>query len=430
MPAVPLIALNQFEIAQTVTLVIAIITLGHNICLVIYRLYHMAKPKPKKRMYNIIDYLSLTAMVIAVLFSLITVITSLQLHFNNCAFLFVSGSIMYLLTKTSLYFLYLERLYHVFHNSAYAFSKFFIWLSRIALIAYSLTMIVLLSHYQTVDINKELNICVGNAALWVIGTIPVVDFVVGIMISILFTRRLLMILANTSNIKNKCRPPKQTQITTTISNIDTVCNINKKTNDIDTINTVEPKVPQFDTVRTTSRDIIIDVMIQDTNTWRILKKFTLLTVLAIGTTLGSLILCALFEIPALWISIDMIINCWCVLLMFHVHNDCYIKMCSRLQRYTTSMICLNLCACNCCCCRMHLSRNLQIDQPKNIDKVNKLNELESKEKQRKTSKIEICCDDEIIDKVGTIESIPTQTTLQSNPTQESELTVSNTDIEN
>mmetsp|Transcript_45781 Transcript_45781/g.40996 ORF Transcript_45781/g.40996 Transcript_45781/m.40996 type:complete len:441 (-) Transcript_45781:86-1408(-) len=330
-------------------------TVIHNMGLVIYRIYHMvtqSSSSKSKKEYTIIEWLSLMSMFIAVLFTSIMFLSSLGIPY--CQFLLISGSILYLFTKTSLYFLYLERLFHVFYNSAYAFCKYTVWISRIALITYALMMAFLLIIHGGADVSLHPThkICIGTPELWVVGIITLVDFVLGIIISILFIRRLLIILAKTVRVKSTKKPSQS--VTNRIKSDWNGMNVAPKLQTVSTrsqsqsvINTDKHEIKNHE-----PEDVMMDIMMEDCNTWKVLQKFTLLTVLAITTTLASLVFAVLFEIAPIWISIDMMINCWCVMLMFHSHHGLYKIMCLRLQKCAISRICLTICACNCGCCKI------------------------------------------------------------------------------
>merc|ERR1711902_160910 len=82
--------------------------------------------------------------------------------------------------------------------------------------------------------------------------------------------------------------------------------------------------------------------------WGILVKSTMLTFIALITTETSLILMMVLGVSTIWISIDCMVNCWCIMLMFAVHKPLYFKMCGRLEPLISNK-CLLCYSCHCCC---------------------------------------------------------------------------------
>ena len=95
-----------------------------------------------------------------------------------------------------------------------------------------------------------------------------------------------------------------------------------------------------------------EAIMNDKLAWDALNKFTLLTVSSIFTTLFSLLLSAIFEIPSLWISLDTMVNCWCLLLIFGPHKKLYVFLCGNIQKVTISVKCLSYYSRHCCCCKI------------------------------------------------------------------------------
>lgn len=401
-----LLQLDNITGANQMKIAVSMITAIHNISLVIYRMYHLVKAKSKakqssksktKTEYNIIECLSLMSIIFAVLWDMITIVSSFGASY--CEFLLTAGSILYLITKISLYFLYLERLFHVFHNSAYAFSKSTVWLSRIALISYALAMTLLSIFHGSADIyyHSTHKMCIATPVLWIVATITLVDFVLGVIISILFIRRLLIILTHT--VRAKASKKTVTDWNGSIP--------------IQTVGTrSQSMVHQNVNDKRHNQDTMMDIMMQDCNTWKVLQKFTLLTVLAITTTLTSLVFAVLFGVAAVWISIDMMINGWCVILMFHSHHGLYKKMCMRLQKCAISRMCLTVCACNCCCCKIKAKK----EESEMVDR--KITDSTMESVKRKESIVMDVIDDETKIEIESIERVPT-TTIESNASQAS-----------
>ena len=73
-------------------------------------------------------------------------------------------------------------------------------------------------------------------------------------------------------------------------------------------------------------------------TWKILGKSTLLTFIALASSEICLVLAGVLELEALWTSIDSVVNCWCVMLIFAIHKKIYAFGCEKLQNgYNNTM---------------------------------------------------------------------------------------------
>ena len=83
--------------------------------------------------------------------------------------------------------------------------------------------------------------------------------------------------------------------------------------------------------------------------WQILGKSTLLTFIALVSSEICLLLAGILEVEALWTSIDTMVNCWCVMLIFAAHRDLYKLGCEKLQHKIITIRCISCCSCNCCC---------------------------------------------------------------------------------
>ena len=50
----------------------------------------------------------------------------------------------------------------------------------------------------------------------------------------------------------------------------------------------------------------------------------------------------------MWIALDFIVNCWCIILMFKSYNKPYNICCNKCEK-CVGIKCLKYYSCNCCC---------------------------------------------------------------------------------
>ena len=86
---------------------------------------------------------------------------------------------------------------------------------------------------------------------------------------------------------------------------------------------------------------------KDADLYGILIKTTLLTFIALCTTPLCLILSGSIGL-SIWLPIDQVVNCFCIILMFRTHQKLYNRMCHKLEPLITNK-CLALYTCSCCC---------------------------------------------------------------------------------
>merc|ERR1712062_820086 len=82
-------------------------------------------------------------------------------------------------------------------------------------------------------------------------------------------------------------------------------------------------------------------------------KSIVLTIIALISTPGLLIISGLVGMTGFWIAIDNVVSGWMVVLIFAKHNWIYKHLCKHLERMVTPQ-CLSCYSCYCCedyCCR-------------------------------------------------------------------------------
>merc|ERR1719461_555845 len=86
----------------------------------------------------------------------------------------------------------------------------------------------------------------------------------------------------------------------------------------------------------------------DSKIYGVLKRNSILTVVALLTTNISIVMAVVIGVSTAWTSVDSVLNCVCVMLMFTVHEKAYKGICGYLERHVNDR-CLMCCACTCCC---------------------------------------------------------------------------------
>ena len=387
------LSLDPYPSVQLITTILEITASIHNMVLLFYHIYSVIQHRRVKNRTSRLEILSIISLFLMVIFNILTTRVSAILHqFMNidCTLLFNSAASEYLCSKISLYFLFLERLFSVFQNTHYSFKPLSIWISRILLLfIYLPIMIYLLFATGHHWYDPKFGVCTTEWPLWVHAILSLGDFCIGLVISILFTRRLMMLgmsrkkksrshkhkcshsasksqSANSDNTigKIKRKWSKRTMSAKSIKDIKAIKRhpTQRSQSDLEmdlTQIVIDSDGKVVDTTDMNNDEItrkcstpIVNSIMNDKLAWDALNKFTLLAVLSILTTLTSLTLAAFFSVASLWISIDTMINSWCIVLMFGAHKKLYVSLCGSLQKLTISIKCLSCYSCHCCCCKI------------------------------------------------------------------------------
>eukprot|EP01084_Bolivina_argentea_P170303 295112_1 len=182
-----------------------------------------------------------------------------------------------------MYSFFLERLFFVFTVHKYRFSPKFKYCSRLYLSVYCISMLTVgwtcSKHYHIIENNHI--ICIGNYPFYVTAIVAIFDFGTIFSLSILFTRRLMLLV-----IENYS------------------CALGETLNS-NTANSVPKSV--------TSPDKAVMIALnKDEEMMAMMKRITLLTMISLITTFLSLMLLSIFELQSVWSSIDFCINNWCI----------------------------------------------------------------------------------------------------------------------
>eukprot|EP01084_Bolivina_argentea_P207948 354691_1 len=272
--------------------IINVIAMIHNLVILTYHSYYsfecITKLKTKR-----LQHLSLFTIAILTLLSVYYAITPFIIATDTiCGLLVLAGASLWVLTKITMYFFFLERLFLIFMDSTYAFSSCKMIGSRIVLITYATFCLTILIIFMHGKVDPMTHTCLATSPMWVNAIGVIGDYLICTLMQVAVSRRLLLLIMN-SKTQNKA------------------------------INV--------------SNDLII----------RILTKSTILTFIALLSTELSLLLMGSIGLTTLWVSLDSMINCWCVFTMFAVHKKLYLNICGKLESII-SYKCLLCCSCHCC----------------------------------------------------------------------------------
>eukprot|EP01083_Nonionella_stella_P008489 24503_1 len=330
--------------AQQTADIVVIIAFAHNTIIFTIHMYHLVRHQIKYSVVSQMYWLSTITLFMMSFHRIGALSLSFGFYpkFISCTIYCNILSSTHFAVKTTLHILFIERLFITFKHSSHAFSNYYIYPSRIfILLNVSIMSILLFIFGQGIYLEVE-DTCQAVYPFWLVLLGILLDFCIGIGICVVFTRRLMWLSATS------CIEPHQRRSSLAMVQ-----------------NTVIP--------------------------WRLFNKFTVLTIFAVFTTFCSMILAYIFGLYRGWVSIDTMINSWCIVLMFSVYDKLYIRLCDQLQKIT-KLECFLICfGCNCCCCQVsnsYIDSNPKTTNANNVDVVRddvemktvKVNEKEDKSK--------------------------------------------------
>eukprot|EP01083_Nonionella_stella_P120383 360679_1 len=253
-----------------------------------------------------IAILSLLSMVL--LFMIVTLyITPYIFHVHSwCNWIINAAVIFYSWSKFLTYSFFLERLFLVSFKSA-QFKSHQILISRTVIILFADSMAVMACLNGRGYYDKETDSCVPNYPPFVLLIFAVGDLIVSITASVLVTRCLFRMFIDLHE-----------------SEMDTIAS------------------------PTSMSSMSQDTKRENEAKHLLLKKFVVLSLNALVSSQLSLILCIVIALSSMWISLDCVINTWCILLSFKSHDNMYFRICVHSHR-CIGYKCLQCWSCVCCC---------------------------------------------------------------------------------
>ena len=220
--------------------------------------------------------------------------------FISCKQISIIGSSLFVCAHFTVYLLFFQRLFAVFKDSDLQFSNRSIIISRAFLIALFILAMICIACFGDGEYTEHHTSCSTTHVWWLWMAYGIGDTVVCSLIQILFARRLLMVHLALKDTQTFCCDGTHSEN----------CKI--------------------------------------TETIKILTKSTLLTFIAIITNQVALIISGILGLSSLWTSVNSVINCCCVILMFKCHHGCYDKLCGHCTKIIT-IDCLYCYSCDCIC---------------------------------------------------------------------------------
>eukprot|EP01083_Nonionella_stella_P134103 407998_1 len=260
--------LYQYEVARRIEFVVQCTAFVHNVVLLIYHIcstYHDAlstqnnasnRDKTLKTSHRIHQLTFFTMLMLSIQrIPYILLVLHMKPRSISCEHWYWLQIISFFCTKTAVHLLFIERLYAIFYRSAFEFRVSTIYLTRIYLIFYFIFEASLTSIFN--DHSFYNGVCRARHPMWVTAIVAIYDFCTGIFLSIVFTRKLLWFstfaldalgMAHQQNLNSNTRSDLEQDIEDKAANVDV-------------------------------HDDVSDVM-------QLLKKVTLLALIAIFTTLA------------------------------------------------------------------------------------------------------------------------------------------------
>eukprot|EP01084_Bolivina_argentea_P224759 379993_1 len=301
----------------------------HNLVLLIYHIQKILKILKKSGQKLHRTYLlSITTISMIILFNMYVVLLNmsvvLKVNIVNCNTRASIAVIMIFLSKIALYILLFERLFVIFRNSQFAFSKTKIIVTRIIICLVTITCIFPLIFEKNGKIYSDGN-CKTNVKIYLKAMFILLDLGISIWIMVLFSRRLWLLSLNTfSNSEESSMMSGSSHYTHTHTHI------------------TKPRSNSFASQKQEKKYI----RKMNKQLLRVMTKTNLLTLIAIITNEMNVVIIS-FAPSTVWPMIDSMVNCWCVLLMFKSHEKIFDCMCKYASK-TISDQCLIFCACPCC----------------------------------------------------------------------------------
>eukprot|EP01084_Bolivina_argentea_P311728 539615_1 len=318
--------LSDTIIIRNISSAIATISLLLNVAILCYHTFRTLPCITKIKIARV-QYLSLFCLVMTVLFNLDVCFTSFGIHPSSlsCAWVIKLAVASYLFQKIALYGLLLERLFCVFEHSALKFQKYQVYPSR-CIVVTTLLFILIIVFIFVDGITHHENYCVANYPFWINGLGAIIDIAFLIVISIMFARRLILL--------NVCLPTRNPELSTTSSM--------RSMSDLHNNNSNR------------TENILNGRM------WKLLKKSTGLTFIALVTTELSLLLSGVLGIQTIWTSLDSVVNCLCIILMFQKNHKIYKAL--LFDKFIERCISIKCLACYSCayCCQVKMLDQIQL----------------------------------------------------------------------
>eukprot|EP01084_Bolivina_argentea_P303755 524529_1 len=275
------------------------IALTHSIAIFIYHTFSIFSHNKIKSITRV-RWLSILSLMITICMQLIAIFLAFGQHQLDCKWYTVSIGLSWAIAKYSLYILLLERLFRIFAGSSLKFKRIHVFISRSLLSFWLLLSIIIFVLFVDGKPNEYVpTVCAAHFPFWINVFAGNSDITICCIICISLSRRLLEL--NVSITESEQTTDINTSITKTLMN---------------------------------------------NQMYRTLIRSSLLSFIALLTTQTSILLMAIIGLDSIWMSLDFMVNGWCVVLMFSAHNTMYTLLCGYCERMI-SMKCISCISCAC-----------------------------------------------------------------------------------
>ena len=292
--------------------IVTLIVIIHNIVLLIVHCHQLAKSKPRSH----VQRLSLLSMTVTLAFLIVLFSTAYSWTFDvphpvlnpigmlQCRWTYKLSGVFWCNHKFALYLLFMERLFAIFANGAdLQFKASHIRFTRMWLGACWLTEETLMLLFVDASPSEDnSSICIDETAIWMPIVYVTADLSFCTSISVMFTRRLLAL-----HVQNTA----ETVIAGDVNQI---------------------------AKQSTDASVTLGIA----------SKSTLLSCVALITSEVAIFCSMSTGITHLWLALDCMVNCWCIILMFKPYDAIFKRMCCLCQR-VIGMRFLSCYSCHCCC---------------------------------------------------------------------------------
>eukprot|EP01084_Bolivina_argentea_P018314 34086_1 len=369
-------ASSSLSLLETISQIMVCIALFHNTLILAYHISQTTITLKNDNETTIsrvlcISILCIFLMILSNITNILSTFALIPTTIINCQLQINIQLFTYIYSKISLYILFLERLFTVFINSDLQFTKSQIYSSRtylFLLLSFYTIMVIIFSNGTY---NSFVNGCSFNHPAWLNIIAAICDCTTISVILILFSRRLWILthriigMNNSHMIKmhhisnnesNSNVSISTTAITTnnTPKNTPTNCKLHLASVESESVESCTVQQVNVSNNGYPSCLQSISLRLAKLVKWNademllsVLRKITILNIVAVISTLFTMLFCC-FIFPTLWISIDTIIECWSILLMFKWYNNIYLFCCGKISNKLSDE-CLSCCSCHCFC---------------------------------------------------------------------------------
>lgn len=323
---------GSFAVQSAREIVVCFVALHNLVLLISHGAYIVIAPDAYT---NKIHLLSLWAIILFTAASVCYVLVPWMTVYNHetfnlpitpslCKWIIFSSKLSFIYTKTvGLYYVYVEQLIHIFKGNVYGFKKWQILCMRgmVVLITIMWTLAALATAERGHKFSPMNNRCIGlvfpGATSLPLFFSIAVDFGFCTLITTVYCRRLLFFMVTLNTTRLLHHSPSLNA----------------------------PNAPHQEA---------------DKLYFKIMVKSTVLTFAASLSTQLSLVLSFALGMPTMWVALDSMVSCWCLILIFDLNENVYTFCCCICEK----LICYHCIVCySCHCCyrvNMGISNNLRL----------------------------------------------------------------------